>query len=345
MTHSITLIGDNIENPANARTMMAASQMFDSGCVFRDRKSLLDTVELSLMTQPEIVAQFATLVALDNSPGAGPVYGFQVPQKQETALIVGNERRGIARDLTSIAHHSVEIPMVSKKINCLNVSAAAAVGLYYLSRGGGGKMQVRNNPSKRRPELLLMSAKDPIELGSSIRSACAFGWGRAFVDDRHRIWFGCDRVVRSEGRGAARRGRNPIRLIPTSAKANLSFREVCVITSNGDAIPLHRANLARGPSQLIVIPDESGVDLESETFDHLGQGVQFVKVGIPGCDYPYHYRLNASIALAEIARQVGQKAKHDRGRPKRHEPFYDKRLRVVSKEAGEIVYLEELMDY
>ena len=93
-------------------------------------------------------------------------------------------------------------------LNTLNVAAATGVALYYLSAGFGGKLQITSHPEKRRPEILFMAAGDHIELGSAIRSAGAFGWNRLFLEDREKIWFGCDRVTRSEGRGAAKRGRN-----------------------------------------------------------------------------------------------------------------------------------------
>lgn len=88
---------------------------------------------------------------------------------------------------------SVEIPMVSRRINCLNVAAAAGVGLYYLTRGRGVRTRTGGNPEKRRPELLLVGGEDHVELGSAIRSVCAFGWRSCLIDDRHGVWFGSDR--------------------------------------------------------------------------------------------------------------------------------------------------------
>jgi len=50
-------------------------------------------------------------------------------------------------------------------------------------------MAERNDPRIRRPELLLLGAGDHFELGSTIRSAAAFGWERAFIEDRHSFLF------------------------------------------------------------------------------------------------------------------------------------------------------------
>jgi len=40
MNESITLIGDSVENLANALVMKAAAAMFGAGCRFRDTKGL-----------------------------------------------------------------------------------------------------------------------------------------------------------------------------------------------------------------------------------------------------------------------------------------------------------------
>ncbi|MGH3489441.1 MAG: hypothetical protein ACRDP8_16245 [Actinopolymorphaceae bacterium] len=71
-----------------------------------------------------------------------------------------------------------------------------------------------SQPRKRRPELFIVGGADHVELGSAIRSAGAFGWERAILDDRAGAWFGSPRAVRTEGRAAARSYRNPIKLMP-----------------------------------------------------------------------------------------------------------------------------------
>ena len=235
--------------------------------------------------------------------------------------------------------------MFSRTLNCLNVAAASAVALYYLSRGGGGRLEASVHPQKRRPEVLLIGAADHVELGSAIRSAGAFGWDRLFVEDRAGVWFGVDRAARAEGRAAARRQRNPIRLVPTTEDRRFAFTEVCVITTDRRGIPLHRANLARGPQQVIAIPDESAVTLDGERWDRLGREVRFVHLDLPAREFVYHVRLIATIALAEVARQVGQRARPAIARPRRTEPLYDRALRLLAGEQGETVFLEDLESY
>lgn len=346
----ITLVGDGIENPWNARTLLAAAALFGSPCVFRDRCDLARAWQETIAGTPfpptispaELAGEYSPIVALDNLPGADSVYGFQVGRGPRPAMVVGNERKGIARDVTAIRHRAVQIPMASRRLNCLNVAAASAVALYYVSRGGGGKLQ--SGGGKRRPEVWLLGAADHVELGSSIRSAGAFGWGRLFVEDREGVWFNRDRATLTEGRAAARSARNPIRVVPASADRGYAFDQACIVTLHRTGIPLHQAQLARGASQVIVIPDETAVDPGREDWHRLARDVRYVHLPVPFPESSYHYRLIASIVLAEVARQVGQAAPSP-ARPRRHEPLYDRVLELLSEERGETIDLSELEGY
>ncbi len=352
MRNHVDLIGDGIENPWNAKAMIDIAQAFGSSCLFRDRKNLAQSftdiangeVQIELISLDQVSQRYSPVVALENLDNAVDIYGFKLPPGVRAAVIAGNEKFGIAHDIQQSANHVLQIPMPGSTLNTLNVAAASGVALYYLSTGSGARSQTRNHPEKRRPEILFMGPRDHIELGSSIRSAGAFGWNRLFLDDREGIWFGCNRVIRSEGRGAARRGRNSIRLVPTGYDSKYEFREVMVVSS-GSGIPLQRANLAIGSQQLIVIADESKVDVSREDWGRFGSNVQFVKIEVPSSDYVYRYRLFASIALAEIARQVGQKSVARIEMPAKKGPVYESSLTVLLEAKGEEVFLADLFDY
>src|SRR5262245_2251727 len=138
MSRSITLIGDGIENPANAIVMKDAAAMFGAACRFRDTKGLNET-RASDMPVPESFATIepnqieglhSRIVAFDNLPGAGEVYGYHAGN--DFGLLVGNERRGLSFDCVKLATDKVQVPMLSRRIDCLNVAAASAVGFYYL---------------------------------------------------------------------------------------------------------------------------------------------------------------------------------------------------------------------
>ncbi len=347
MRNNVTVIGDAIENPANALTMVHAAAMFDATCRFRDTKGLAHSglfggAGVQAISTAEIQAHHPRIIACDNLPGAVDVYGFHAGR--DFALLVGNERRGLSHEFTTLATDKVQIPMQSRRINCLNVAAASAVALYYLCNPRVGSMAIRRDPASRRPNLLFYQPADHFELGSTIRSAAGLGWTQAFVEDRHRVWFGCDRAVRAEGRAAARRGKNEIRLIPCPAQASHAYARVTVITHRKIGLPMHRANLAGGPSQLILIPDESGSEFAFESCAWLGHNVEVAHLQLARAEFVYHYRLVATVALAEISRQIGRRPSVRVSTASRL-PVYDHAAEELASVAGELVSFEDLLEY
>lgn len=173
----------------------------------------------------------------------------------------------------------------------------------------------------------------------------AFGWQRVLLDDRHDRWFGHERAVVAEGRAAARRRRNPIHILPSTPADRYAFDRVSIISTQRPGTPLHRANLAGGPSQAIVIPDESAITWEHERWERFGARVEIVHLALPGRAPSYHFRLIATIALAEIARQVGQRAATAAGDRPLPPPIYDRALDLVNAAEGETIDLGDLAAY
>ncbi len=347
-----TLIGDDVENPANVQTLAAAAGLF--GCPFLLRSHLdrpavpPDGAFATWIPAADLAHRFSPLVALETLPGAASIYDFRLPKEtgaRTAALVVGNERRGIRRDVLGAAGHRVQIPLPSPRLNSLNVAAAAAVGLYYLVRGGGGPLQTRSAPHQRRPDVVLLGPADHVEAGSALRSAAAFGWGRVLVEDTDQVWFGRDRARVAESRAAARRHRNPLRVVPVGAEQRYAFDQVCVVTAAGKGTPLPHARLAGGPRQLVAIPDQGRRPEYATDWQRFAKEVRFVDLDLPlpervgAC---YRYRLIATIALAEVARQVCQRPRVAAGPSRRHEPLYDAALRLQAEAAGEAVYPDEL---
>jgi len=117
-----------------------------------------------------------------------------------------------------------------------------------------------------------------------------------------------------------------------------------VITCKQHGVPLHRAKFAGGPSQLVVIPDESRAETAAEDWSRFGRQLEFAHLQLPATDFTYHYRLVATIALAEISRQVGRRPAvkvPTLPRP----PIYDHKLADLAEAVGEAVRLEELLSY
>jgi hypothetical protein len=286
------VIGDRIENPGNANCLRAAAQMFAWECGF------LDDSDHGLAVR-QLARSDVAILAIENTCDSEDLFKYRPPPGR-LAVIVGNERKGISRSVLRLADRVLRIPVASAQINTINVAAAAAIAMFHLSRSRDGRIG-GSGGRRGRPDVLLTGVGDAIELGSGVRSAACFGWPHLFVDDRHAAWFTRDRITRSLGRGAARRGRNPIRVLPVRDGA--AFDEVCVINARGDGEPLRRTDLARGPGQLVVIAgDRDGFDEHSAT--RLGRCVRRVCLETDATPTP-PFRLIASIVLAEIARQVG----------------------------------------
>ena len=286
------VIGDRIENPGNANCLRAAAGMFAWECGFLDDSD-------HGMTVRQLARSDVAILAIENTCDSEDLFKYRPPTGR-LAVIVGNERKGISRSVLRLADRVLRIPIASAHINTVNVAAAAAIALFHLSRSREGRIGASGG-GRSRPDVLLTGVSDAIELGSGVRSAACFGWPHLFVDDRHAAWFACDRVTRSLGRGAARRGRNPIRVLPV--RDDVAFDEVCVVNARGDGEPLRRTDLARGRGQLVVIAgDKEGFDEHSAT--RLGRRVRRVCLETDATPAP-PFRLIASIVLAEITRQVG----------------------------------------
>ncbi|MGI5239472.1 TrmH family RNA methyltransferase [Dactylosporangium sp. CA-139066] len=320
----VRLVGDGVENPANAEALVAAAAMFGVAYGFRDERGLLAGV-----SKVGTEALLATpIVAVDNADGAESVYR-RGSLHSAASIVVGNERKGIRPDLLRAAARTVCIPMPGRGVNTLNVATAAAVALYYLG-GASGRRTVRGpRPESQRPGVLLAGPRDHVEAGSSLRSAAAFGWTSVGLDDRDKVWFGTPRPVRAEGRAAARSHRNPLRVVPGGGVQG--YTRVIVCTEDADGPPVHRTDLT-GAGTLLVVPDG---DFDAPA------GAQFARVGAAGA--AGRYRFLTGIVLAEAARQLGPRPEGSAGRPPRRGLSYRSELGLDA--AGDLVEPWELLEY
>jgi tRNA G18 (ribose-2'-O)-methylase SpoU len=267
---------DGVENPANRERIEAAAHLLGGACV---------------------ASCEGRLIAVENAPDARSIYGRR-PQRETVTLALGHERRGLSRATLAAAAETIVIPAQSRSVRTLNVAAAAGVAGWYVLRGSGEQARARH-PRKRLPAVLLSGA-DHVEVGSSLRSAAAFGFDEVFLEDLGASWFEGEHGRRREARAAARRHKNPLRVRPGSPAIAERFEEVVVIVPGGDGTPLSRARLARGARQLVVIGAEAERVVTSAPEARI---VTLALALAPGRPAPL--RIVASIALAEIARQVG----------------------------------------
>jgi hypothetical protein len=275
---SISFYADGVENDANLRRIEDAARLLGATC-----STSID----------------GRLIAVENSPGARDIYGRK-PLRQDATVAVGNERRGLSRRLLATADETLVIPTQSRTVTTLNVAAAAAVAGWFLLRGSGPQATA-THPERRRPTLLLIG-DDHVEVGSSLRSAAAFGFRDVLLEDRGAGWFAGSPNVRREARAAARRHKNPLRVHPTTLAESASrYDEIVLVTASGAGRPPPRARLARGLRQLVIVganPNEAPAAA--------GSRVTLASLGLQPVEHE-PLRLTASIVLAEIARQVGRR--------------------------------------
>ncbi|MBO3744781.1 hypothetical protein J5X84_01785 [Streptosporangiaceae bacterium NEAU-GS5] len=351
---NLTLFPDGVENPANLARIGDAARLLGIGC------------------GPTIIGR---LIAVENAPGAADIYGRR-PLRGEATLAVGNERRGLSAATMARADEVVQIPTLSRTVNTLNVAAAAAVAGWYVRRGSGPQAQTAR-PETRRPALLIVGC-DHVEVGSSLRSAAAFGFRDVLLEDRGAGWFDGPSSVRREARAAARRHKNPLRVHRATLDHAARFEDVVLVTPSGPGTALHRERLTRGPSQLIVVgahPDDLPPDVADRAriatlgLESVGSaplrpigalgaesaaprligGQGWEAVGSVGSVESVPLRLIASILLAEISRQVGR-SRPSLGREARsvrepRRPRYGKAVHPLPPDASLLVDLDSLLDF
>jgi tRNA G18 (ribose-2'-O)-methylase SpoU len=275
---SISFYADGVETGANLRRIEDAAHLLGMSC-----STSID----------------GRLIAIENTPGAREIYGRK-PLRDDATIAIGNERRGISRRLLATADETLVIRIQSRTVTTLNVAAAAAVAGWFLLRGSGPQATA-TRPEHRRPALLLVG-DDHVEVGSSLRSAAAFGFRDVLLEDRGAGWFAGSPNVRREARAAARRYKNPLRVHPTTLVESASrYDEIVLVTASGAGRPLSRERLTRGLRQLVIV----GVNPE-EAPAAAGRHVTLASLDLQPMEHE-PLRLTASIVLAEIARQVGRR--------------------------------------
>lgn len=303
---TLTLLADGVENPANLARINDAASLFGASCS---------------------TAIIGRLIAVENAPGARHIYGRR-PLRGDATLAVGNERRGLSRTTLAAADEVVVIPTESRTVTTLNVAAAAAVAAWYVLRGSGPQGRVRR-PQARRPSLLI-AGDDHVEVGSSLRSAAAFGFHEILLEDRGAGWFSGPSAVRREARAAARRHKNPLRVHRATLDSAARYAEIVLVTPSGPGAPLQRENLTHGSRQLVIVGARPS-EIDASAIPRL----RVATLGLePVMSAPL--RLVASIILAEIARQVGRRRAAPG--PAQRGPRYEKVL--VPMPAGEVLSVE-----
>jgi tRNA G18 (ribose-2'-O)-methylase SpoU len=311
---TLAVFTDGVENPANLDRIADAAQLLGA-------------------TRAQTIR--GHLIAVENSRGARSVYGRH-PLNEAATIAVGNERRGLSAHILESADETLVIPTLSRTVTTLNVAAAAAVAGWYVIRGSASQA-VAARPEHRRPALLIVG-DDHVEVGSTLRSAAAFGFHDVLLEDRGAGWFEGTAAVRREARAAARRHKNPLRIHRADLRSTARFEEIVVVSAFGTGRPLQRERLIRGQRQLLVVGATAN-ELSTIASDRLRVTTLDL---VPISRAPL--RLIASIVLAEIARQVGRR-RPTPGRTAPRPPTYETALELASPSETRLVDPSELLGY
>ncbi len=311
---TLSFLADRVENPANLARIDDAAML------------------LGALRSSSIVGR---LIAVENTAGARSVYGRR-PLSGDATLVVGNERRGLSRETLRRADETVVIPTLSRTVTTLNVAAALAVAAWYVLHGSGAQRHV-TTPEIRMPALLIIG-DDHVEVGSSLRSAAAFGFRDVLLDDRGAGWFDGSSSIRREAFAAARRHKNPLRVHRATLEVVARFDEIVIVIPCGAAVPLKRERLAHGRRQLII------VGAGEEDIARIGTDrVRVATLGVGQIARP-PLRLVASIIMAEIARQVGCRPPTP-GRRAPGPPTYDSAIPLIPEADILLVEPSQLLTY
>lgn len=246
----------------------------------------------------EILDGVQHVIACEAVRDSRNIYDFPAPRGR-TAVIVGNEEKGIPRSVLKKADRIVCIPMSGTGMSSINVAVSAAIVLYVFSRDLGRQKRVQSELTQRDVDVLVRAPDDPHELGSLLRSAWAFGWRRVFVDDPHGVWFTRDHQTVIDSRAAARRHKNPLAVLPANQLDTDAYDQVLFCDGRREGTPLSRLRWPPCRRVLVVFNGAEGscgdVAMRERIFvDHVASGVD------------PRFRHAGSILLSVLAETLGR---------------------------------------
>jgi hypothetical protein len=308
----VDLFAEQIEGAWNIPVLQAAAAMFNTTCRFIGGAS----PDRALERQPEgdvaaaiegisggFPSGYDLVLACETARRAKNVFQY-IPHARKTALIVGNELRGIEKASLRAADEIVSIPMFGEGMESLNVGAAAAVALWALTKSRGSKAGQRSRRKPALPDVLFLGPTEPSEIGSTLRSAWSFGWKRAFLNDPRGVWFGRDRSTVTEGRAAARRHKNPLAVLPHPTAGLHAVEQAYLLTYDRSDAPLSRTFFPAAKDAIVIIPDAHvAADEAVRAAEQAARNTIPFHLDCPGDASSTRFRLVASVVLAEVANQ------------------------------------------
>jgi hypothetical protein len=273
-----------------------AAAMSGADCIFASSGPTGEGLHPGIRPLEDVLAGFRHVIACEAVRGSISVYDFPAP-REKTAVIVGNEERGIPRWVLKKADTIVSVPMAGTGMSSVNVAVSAATALYAFSADFGRKKPRRSGLFQRDEDVLINAPADPHELGSLLRSVWAFGWRRVFLDDPHGVWFTPDHKTVLDSRAAARRHKNPLTVLAAEQIRYAEYDVVLRCNSDRHGSRLSRLSIPDGPRLLIVLGD-------GPMGDAMGERNIDCYVDIARPDVLGRFRHTGSIILSMVSQMV-----------------------------------------
>lgn len=266
------LVPLDTEGEWNLPLLENAASLSGGECLFASSGGAVPEQPNPLVTSTrpldDVLSTVERVIACEAVRDSGNVYDLPAP-RQRTAVLVGNEVRGIPRFVLKKADAIVAVPMSGAGMSSVNVAVSAAIALYVLSHDLGRRKKRAGNLSQRDIDLLIHAPENPHELGSLLRSVWSFGWKRVFVSDPHGAWFTRDSEKVLEGRAAARRAKNPLAVLPLAQMDPNAYDRVLLCDGEREGAPLSRLRLPSCRRLLVVYGRGTATEAAERVFvDH-----------------------------------------------------------------------------
>ena len=274
----ICLVPLDSEGEWNRPLLEDAAAMSGADCQFASsdacRPGQAEAASPGVRALGDVLAGFQHVIACEAVRDGKNIYEFPAPRGR-TAVIVGNEEKGIARSVLKRAESVVAIPMRGAGMSSLNVAVSAAIALYALSKVLGRKKRRARGLAQRDVDVLIHAPNDPHEIGSLLRSAWALGWRRVFVSDPHGVWFTRDQRAVLDSRAAARRFKNPLAVLPADHLDLGAYDGTLVCDGRREGTALSRFRWPAGHRMLLVYGQGTCAAGDERLFvDHADAGME-----------------------------------------------------------------------
>jgi len=245
----------------------------------------------------DVLKRFSRVLACECARDSVSIYDFPAP-REKTALLVGNEEKGIPRSVLKKTDSIISIPMVGEGMSSVNVAVAAAITLYALSKDLGRGKRSKSHLTHRKVDVLIHAPDDPHELGSLLRSAWSFGWKRIYLSDPNGVWFTQDPKTMLDSRAAARRYKNPLAVLPADRLDASSYEGFLCCSGQRQGSSLSRLRLPVCGKLLIEYGGGSESRIPEDRADH-------VFVDYTNTTTQPRFRHSGSILLSVISEMLG----------------------------------------